>query len=489
MSYRRSKRAPSPASEVTTTSDYFGSKNKPKRSEPSKSKPKTNNIDSSPKPTPTKVKADTTSNSTPATNGRVSARAKRTTSYAEFDNDDLMDADGGDDIFGTDHKTPGKRGDDYVANDEEEKDKLVHPKRISSGKERQQKLVEEEKDFLPDEEDVDMRDGDINEDLLEPEPNERLAVDRPSKRAGKKRKSMLEENEENDEIPRKGRVRKTLEEKASPAKKRAKKEDVPESAEAQAIFDSIPLVKPPSPPPQKGEPAKFSFRAHAANTAPPPGAGSKEMPIGAENCLAGLTFVFTGIQDTLGREEGQALVKRYGGKVTTAPSKKTSYVVLGSDAGPKKLQVIKEHNLKTINEDGLFELIRRLPANGGDSKAAAAHEEKQRAEAKRIQEMAAEMEKEEHRVGSAGGAGGGKTTLISKSTPSSNDTRLWTDKYAPTQIAQICGNKTQVEKLQRWLRNFPKNQRTGFKLAGPDGSGIYRAVMIHGPPGIGKVLG
>ena len=63
-------------------------------------------------------------------------------------------------------------------------------------------------------------------------------------------------------------------------------------------------------------------------------------------------------------------MKRYGGKVTTAPSTKTSYVVLGNDAGPKKLEVIRKNNIKTINEDGLFELIRKLPANGGDGKAA-----------------------------------------------------------------------------------------------------------------------
>jgi hypothetical protein len=34
------------------------------------------------------------------------------------------------------------------------------------------------------------------------------------------------------------------------------------------------------------------------------------------------------------------LVKKYGGKVVGAPSSKTSYVVLGADAGPKKLETI-----------------------------------------------------------------------------------------------------------------------------------------------------
>lgn len=64
--------------------------------------------------------------------------------------------------------------------------------------------------------------------------------------------------------------------------------------------------------------------------------------------------------------------------------------------------------------------------------------------------------------------------------------QLWTVKYAPTQIAQICGNKGQVEKLQRWLRNWPKNLKSGFRNRGPDENGNFRVVMIYGPPGIGK---
>lgn len=42
-------------------------------------------------------------------------------------------------------------------------------------------------------------------------------------------------------------------------------------------------------------------------------AGSKEIPEGAPNCLEGLTFVFTGELQTLGRDEATELVKRYSG--------------------------------------------------------------------------------------------------------------------------------------------------------------------------------
>ncbi|KAI9613718.1 hypothetical protein KEM48_003717 [Puccinia striiformis f. sp. tritici PST-130] len=85
--------------------------------------------------------------------------------------------------------------------------------------------------------------------------------------------------------------------------------------------------------------------------------GSKPIPEGKENCLAGLTFVFTGELESLSREDAQSLCKRYGGRVTTSPSSKTSYVVLGSDAGPKKLEMIKKHKIKTITEDEFLALI------------------------------------------------------------------------------------------------------------------------------------
>ncbi|KAG9532018.1 hypothetical protein KCU93_g1559, partial [Aureobasidium melanogenum] len=90
-------------------------------------------------------------------------------------------------------------------------------------------------------------------------------------------------------------------------------------------------------------------------------ASGLDIPKGAENCLTGLRFVFTGQFTHFSREDGQNLVRRYGGKWRTVPSKKTTYVVLGSEVDPSKLQYIKEHKLRTIDEEGLLNLIRRLP--------------------------------------------------------------------------------------------------------------------------------
>jgi replication factor C subunit 1 len=62
---------------------------------------------------------------------------------------------------------------------------------------------------------------------------------------------------------------------------------------------------------------------------------------GAENCLEGLTFVITGVLESLEREEATDVIKKYGGKVTTNVSKKTSYIVIGEEAGESKLAKVR----------------------------------------------------------------------------------------------------------------------------------------------------
>lgn len=54
-------------------------------------------------------------------------------------------------------------------------------------------------------------------------------------------------------------------------------------------------------------------------------------------------------------------------RVVGQPSSKTSFVVLGNDAGQGKLKAIKKHNLRTLDEDGFMNLIatRKGPSAGG----------------------------------------------------------------------------------------------------------------------------
>ena len=56
--------------------------------------------------------------------------------------------------------------------------------------------------------------------------------------------------------------------------------------------------------------------------------------------MDGLTFVITGILESIEREEAADLIQRYDGKVTQSVSKKTSYDVVGWDPGESKLSKV-----------------------------------------------------------------------------------------------------------------------------------------------------
>jgi len=74
--------------------------------------------------------------------------------------------------------------------------------------------------------------------------------------------------------------------------------------------------------------------------------------------LAGLTFVLTGALPGLSREEARQRIEAAGGKVSTAVSKKTSFVVAGEDPG-LKLDKARELGVEVIDEHGLIDLLER----------------------------------------------------------------------------------------------------------------------------------
>ena len=72
--------------------------------------------------------------------------------------------------------------------------------------------------------------------------------------------------------------------------------------------------------------------------------------------VSGKTFVITGTLPTLSRDAAKALILTHGGKVSGSVSKKTDYVIVGSDAG-SKLAKAEELGIALLDEPGLLTLL------------------------------------------------------------------------------------------------------------------------------------
>jgi len=72
--------------------------------------------------------------------------------------------------------------------------------------------------------------------------------------------------------------------------------------------------------------------------------------------VAGKTFVLTGTFPTMTRDEAKDLLEKAGAKVAGSVSKKTDYVVAGSDAG-SKLTKAEELGIAVIDEAAMLELL------------------------------------------------------------------------------------------------------------------------------------
>jgi len=189
--------------------------------------------------------------------------------------------------------------------------------------------------------------------------------------------------------------------------------------------------------------------------------------------LTGQTFVFTGVLDTVTRDEAEASVKRAGGRVTSAVSSKTTYLVAGSvledgRAVEESSKYRKASSIATVatsstkpaprilREPEFLALLPLKPAQPAPATVAVAT-----------------VPSAASRSGSCG---------------------AWIDVYQPLSVGDLVGNAMSVKKLREWLSDWEdvvlrgKKKPVFFRGGGkgaPDNPNA-RAALVSGPPGIGK---
>lgn len=144
--------------------------------------------------------------------------------------------------------------------------------------------------------------------------------------------------------------------------------------------------------------------------------------------LTNSTFVFTGDM-SFPREDGQSMVIKLGGRVTTAPSSKTTYLVVGDEPGPKKLEKANSLGIKIINEKSFMNLINKHSANFQD-----------------------------------------ELPVQTGTGPKNISNEIWIEKYRPTKVQDLVGNANIIMQLKDFLLGNTK----------------FKAALLSGHPGIGK---
>ncbi|CAH2300036.1 replication factor C subunit 1 isoform X1 [Pelobates cultripes] len=269
--------------------------------------------------------------------------------------------------------------------------------------------------------------------------------------------------------------------------------------------------------PEDSEKKQSNYKAYRnfLNREGPKALGSKEIPEGADNCMEGMTFVITGVLESIERDETKSLIERYGGKVTGNVSKKTNYLVLGRDGGESKREKAESFGTKILDEDGLFSLIRTLPGKKSKYVIKAEAEAKQMQTPERTDKV---MKKPSPSTKKS--TPGKKVSPLKRETNDSKknltlkderksppkkldlntskcESLLWVDKYKPVSIKAIIGQQGDMScanKLLKWLKSWhqhhsgeEKKPAAKFnKFGGKDDGSSFKAALLSGPPGVGK---
>jgi replication factor C subunit 1 len=250
-------------------------------------------------------------------------------------------------------------------------------------------------------------------------------------------------------------------------------------------------------------------------------------------CLQDITFVFTGILESISRDRITEFIKIAGGRVTTAVSSKTNYVVLGTvledgrpvQEGKKYLRAIELAPTKGVqilhNDHELYQFIQKQSA----TTAAAAASQKPSTSSTTtnttttatvstvpVQNPYARKTNQTNPATRNPYAAKNNTNnpYAKKATTTNDDLKppakvtashnpvcassslLWVDKYKPQHSREILGNQDAVRKLAIWLqtwedtflhrRKHPNSKKPSY--AAPNGP--WKAALLSGPPGIGS---
>eukprot|EP00118_Oscarella_pearsei_P009267 m.52473 g.52473 ORF g.52473 m.52473 type:complete len:919 (+) comp34211_c0_seq2:32-2788(+) len=271
---------------------------------------------------------------------------------------------------------------------------------------------------------------------------------------------------------------KAKDKKASQMSSPVVKRESPRKRERARTPPPVKSKLPTSKPPMRkslSTPASRAGYQSFMNRDGPMALGSKQLPEAAENCLEGLSFVVTGVLESFERDEITDCIKKYGGKVSQQVGKKTSYCVIGRDAGPKKLENVEKFHIKALDEDEFLDLVGSLPSKLSRYAGKSPPPKK----------------KEKMESPSSASASVPSTPTLGPPSGSADqwDDMLWVDKYKPRSTKEIIGQqgeRSNVKKLTNWIQRWNSVHVLKTRRGSKEDGSMFKAVLLSGPPGVGK---
>jgi replication factor C subunit 1 len=428
---------------------------------------------------------------------------------------------------------PGPSQKKQVVNVEEEK-----PKEKEKPKENKRKVIIESSD---DDEPMEVS----AKDFYQMASAKKAALKSPPKKS-RPTVARLEEEEDSELEPSPSPVRKSPRKKVISVKKPVI-QSCNDDSSSQDAEDEKPKAKRKLPPKKSVTTPKKARQEKLTPLAP----GLELDEFNTDNlqvpeCLQGRTFVLTGVLDNLHRDDAMDLIKTMGGRVTTAVSGKTDYLVVGAiledgrsyTEGSKYKKALQLDSAQIcMGEKQLYGLCHLYHAQAMKEKgieakpkpvekklaptttttakpppaaaaAAAAKAPSAAAPANPYAKTAASVSNPYAKKPGTAAAGNpyaksaASNPYAKSNNPYANKSSaaaapiksdfdrnsLWVDKHAPQRTDEILGNKDNVTKVQQWLQSWERtfNNSKSYGKAFSNPKGPWKAALMSGPPGIGS---
>jgi replication factor C subunit 1 len=304
------------------------------------------------------------------------------------------------------------------------------------------------------------------EDDDDEDDDDNVAPRKPSTAVKKaKRVSVIDDDDDDDD--KEEEYAQEKEGKSPKAKKKtpSSKEETPKKETAKKALKKSPKPTPSSKVKSKKAADKESLIQPDVNLT------SFSADDAVPECLSGTTFVFSGVLENLSREASEDLIKTLGGRVTSAISGKTDYLVVGDELedgrpytqGSKYKKATEGGVIIVKGEEKLYGLIksyndRAKAENPREGLAAAAKPAATQMPSNPYAKRPANPYVTSNSYARSAAKPGGttnpyaaKSSSIAKPlaapTVKFDSMSLWADRYAPQTTRDILGNQENVKKL------------------------------------------